>query len=59
MYPRRKGAMAKIPIVDDQRCFQRLLSKELILEGYEARNVGDTESVREHLHLFYQTREVT
>jgi DNA-binding response OmpR family regulator len=43
--------MAKVLIVDDQPYFRELLSKELILEGYQVRIVGDAESVREHLQL--------
>jgi DNA-binding response OmpR family regulator len=44
--------MASILVVDDQPCVRQIISEELILEGYQVRSLGDTESVREHLQLF-------
>jgi DNA-binding NtrC family response regulator len=44
--------MASILVVDDQSSVRQVISEELILEGYQVRSLGDSESVREHLQLF-------
>ncbi|MBW1741610.1 MAG: response regulator [Deltaproteobacteria bacterium] len=41
--------MTKILIVDDQPCVRKLLSEELVCEGYRVVSVGDAESVIRHL----------
>ncbi|MBW1741127.1 MAG: response regulator [Deltaproteobacteria bacterium] len=41
--------MANILIIDDQPCVRKLLSEELIIEGYQVHSLGHAESVREHL----------
>lgn len=43
--------MASILIVDDQRCVRKLLSEELILEGYRVHGVGDVASVSGYLRF--------
>jgi DNA-binding NtrC family response regulator len=41
-----RGTMENILIVDDQACVRKLLSEELVLEGYRVESVGDAQSVR-------------
>ena len=41
--------MARILIVDDQRCVRELISEELIPEGYRVHGVGDVASVSGYL----------
>ena len=43
--------MAKILIVDDQRCIQEFLSEELMVEGYQVRAVSDVESASGYLRF--------
>ena len=43
--------MTKILIVDDQPCVRKLLSEELILEGYRVATAADAGSVRGHLRF--------
>ena len=43
--------MTKILIVDDQPCVGKLLSEELMLEGYRLTTAGDAESVTGHLRF--------
>jgi len=43
--------MAKILIVDDQPCVRKLLSEELVCDGYQVAAVGDAESATGHLRF--------
>ena len=51
VYGNRKGIMADILVVDDQRCIRELLSEELMLEGHRVCALGDGESVCGHLRF--------
>jgi len=44
--------MAKILILDDQRCIRELVSEELRLEGYETSSVGNSEQLQDQLLQF-------
>ena len=43
--------MARILIVDDQKCIREVLSEELSSEGYQITMAGDAESVKGHLRF--------
>lgn len=43
--------MAKILVIDDQRCVRELLSEELLSEAYSVVSAGDSESVMGHLRF--------
>jgi two-component system NtrC family response regulator len=41
--------MAKVLVVDDQTCIRQLISRVLVLEGYEVHGLGNAQSVMEYL----------
>ena len=43
--------MARILIVDDQKCIREVLSEELSSEGHQVTMAGDAESVKGHLRF--------
>ena len=43
--------MAKILVIDDQRCVRELLFEELLSEAYSVVTAGDGESVKGHLRF--------